>query len=515
MADNPTLRAEIKLIPSEGDREAVLTDGLFARTVTLDAALERAALALDGRRSLPETRAHLTSLGDDADTVERNLRALLLLNVVEGVDALAVPKLRALRDHTATLEAGALPETRHACQGSGGCCRSYRVGPLTDADVSRIDGLLDGQVLPEVDERGWHATHEIDGRPERFMLTRDDGSCIFLGADQKCGLHARFGPAAKPRACSRYPIDLVVRFDGVHLFDRGGCESYGVAIRHGLPVLQDAPRLAPFTDESPRLLHPLLLLPGGALVDWAFVHPVVDLTLRQLGGRAGSATEALRALGRRLSSLGEALTEPVDSSLPARAVRAVCDPARADAWAPAAPQAIPVGVRACAALMTDLAAAAGALRDAPATASFMRRHAEGVAPILRCVAEASSRLAMPGARVSASTQRALAVSVDAPDLDLALRYELRQELFGHGATFSARAQTSLLRLAAQQLVSLWGARLRAAERGATTATAADFGPAHALANHTLGLDRFLTVFSGHAAQCRAVLESLPTLARWR
>jgi Fe-S-cluster containining protein len=493
----------------------VLVDALFARTITLDADLELVALALDGRRAIDELLGDLRDVGLDAAVAEKNLRALLLLNVVEGTDARAVPKLRALRDKTATLDAAALPETRHACQGSGGCCRNYRVGPLTDADVARIDALGAAHGLPGLDDLDWYVTASLDGHAVRFMRTRDDGRCVFLGADQRCGLHARFGPASKPRACSRYPIDLVTRYDGVHIFDRGGCDSYGVAIRHGLPVLRDAPRLAPFTEESPRLTHPLLVLPGGALVDWAFVHPVVDLTLRELGRRQGNASEALRALVRRLTVLGDELARPPSLDLAERAVNAVCDPSRADAWAPTAPQSITVGARAAAALLSELAVTAEGLRDDVKAPVFARRQAEGAVPILRVASEAAARLAAPGARVSPETARALAASVDAPELDAATRYELRQELFGHGATASARAQTSLLRLACQQLVALYGARLGAASRGTSAATAEDFGPPHALANRLLGLDRFADVMARHAPQCRAVLEALPTLARWR
>ena len=54
---------------------------------------------------------------------------------------------------------------------------------------------------------------------------RADGGCVFLGADNLCRIHGKFGSAAKPLACRIYPFLLVPAGDHWNLGLRLACPS--------------------------------------------------------------------------------------------------------------------------------------------------------------------------------------------------------------------------------------------------------------------------------------------------
>jgi lysine-N-methylase len=91
------------------------------------------------------------------------------------------------------------------CSGCGDCCRSYQVR-VTAAEKTRIDA------------QGWDADPALAGvattvpdpKTGDFQLAqRPDGTCVFLGADNRCRIHVAHGPAGKPMACRVYPFVLV------------------------------------------------------------------------------------------------------------------------------------------------------------------------------------------------------------------------------------------------------------------------------------------------------------------
>lgn len=104
----------------------------------------------------------------------------------------------------------------HAC---GDCCRSYAV-PATADERRRIEG------------QGWEKLPEFQGVPffvkrggEFYLNHRADGGCVFLGADNLCRIHAKFGSAAKPLACRIYPFLLIPAGDHWNLGLRLACPS--------------------------------------------------------------------------------------------------------------------------------------------------------------------------------------------------------------------------------------------------------------------------------------------------
>lgn len=131
------------------------------------------------------------------------------------------------------------------CHSCGDCCRSYAV-PVTAEERKRIEG------------QGWEQLPEFRGVPyfvtrggEHYLNHRADGRCVFLGADNLCRIHVKFGSAGKPLACRIYPFLLVPAGDHWNLGLRLACPS--AAGNKGRPLanqLADAREYAAFFEAT-------------------------------------------------------------------------------------------------------------------------------------------------------------------------------------------------------------------------------------------------------------------------
>lgn len=127
-----------------------------------------------------------------------------------------------------------IPEQRWSCHTCGECCRRL-VGHLFTHECDRID------------EQDW--ADELGAAPyvrvgSRAMLNkRPDGACVFLGDDNLCRIHARFGEAAKPLACRIFPFSMRPTPGGWQASLRFDCpsviSSVGEPIRRYGPFLRE------------------------------------------------------------------------------------------------------------------------------------------------------------------------------------------------------------------------------------------------------------------------------------
>jgi lysine-N-methylase len=103
--------------------------------------------------------------------------------------------------------------------------------PVTAEERQRIEG------------QGWETLPEFAGVPyfvmrgsEFYLNHRADGGCVFLGADNLCRIHGKFGAAAKPLACRIYPFLLVPAGDHWNFGLRLACPS--AAENKGRPLAE-------------------------------------------------------------------------------------------------------------------------------------------------------------------------------------------------------------------------------------------------------------------------------------
>jgi hypothetical protein len=78
-----------------------------------------------------------------------------------------------------------------------------------------------------------------DGRQVRRLARRDDGACVYLGADQLCRIQEHFGSAAKPIACRLYPFGFSPIAGRVAVDCAFSCRS--ISEGGGAPVAERVP----------------------------------------------------------------------------------------------------------------------------------------------------------------------------------------------------------------------------------------------------------------------------------
>src|SRR3984885_4016691 len=151
-----------------------------------------------------------------------------------------------------------------SCHGCTACCRGAMMIELSDEEKRRIEG------------QNWTQTDGVD--PATMIVAekggfrlghQSDGACVFLDAAGRCRIHARFGEAAKPRACRLFPLTLhpVARklVVGVRFSCPSAAANSGPPLASQLPALSEMARLvAP--DGFAEFPAPAILRDAG--LDW-------------------------------------------------------------------------------------------------------------------------------------------------------------------------------------------------------------------------------------------------------
>ena len=105
------------------------------------------------------------------------------------------------------------------CQNCSDCCRTYIV-PVT-AGEREIIARQNWSAEP-----GFENLETVVNAGDGDSLAHTaDGACVFLGADNRCRIHAKFGAAAKPKACRIYPFVLVPAGDHWRVGIRFACPT--------------------------------------------------------------------------------------------------------------------------------------------------------------------------------------------------------------------------------------------------------------------------------------------------
>ncbi len=193
-----------------------------------------------------------------------------------------------------------------SCHGCSNCCRGGLLITLDGADRQRIvdqkwtpaEGVdPDSMIVPH--GRGFRLGHQADG------------ACVFLTAEGRCRIHARFGEPAKPLACRLYPltfhpagprIAVGVRFDCPSAVqNRGAALSAQLEpLRHlATSALQGMPASVP----APPVF-------SGRPIEWQEFHRV----LRRLDALiAGTDAPLAHRLVRGLHALAALESVPLDA----------------------------------------------------------------------------------------------------------------------------------------------------------------------------------------------------------
>jgi Fe-S-cluster containining protein len=502
----PSLRPDIERRPRENGG-VELYDPLTDRGLALGELSAALVARLDGTTPLD---ALLEGTSDeDRRRLLRTVKMLQLLLFLRGSGEHVVARLQEIRAGD-PLHHTVLEGARFECQGSGQCCQNYVFGPLTDADIARLDALDLSSFGPGP---YWGFLERKDGKQERYLTSTND-RCMFLEGDHRCGIHARFGAEAKPGLCRLYPLEQIATVDGIRLYDKGTCASFATSSRSGPTLVERMPQLLPILAPAHQLRHPIVQLADGLPLDYGYWLAFSDASLRLIEGGALSAAETLRAIAHGAQRLATAIDGyTVATGQPDLVVVSLV---REDAttWRPPAGDPRP-GALVLRSLFAELQQIFGGIIHARvhqkgenwATARLLRE----ITQIVHLAQGNAAALADPSLELDPYYRDLSAVGVGDASVDEVLRSSLRQQLFGARALVAHRVDAGLLRLALIQILAVTGARIMARTDGRTAYQASDLSYAHMLAVRCLDMEGPENLMIAHADKVAAVLDALPSL----
>ena len=106
------------------------------------------------------------------------------------------------------------------------------------------------------------------------MCSSDLGDCVFLENGNRCGIHARFGGAAKPGFCQLFPIVAQATLSGLRVSDSGECAAFPTSARTGPTLEEQFAEVQELVPANLPLHHPLVGFGPGLQADFGFFEPL-------------------------------------------------------------------------------------------------------------------------------------------------------------------------------------------------------------------------------------------------
>lgn len=284
------LRAELELQVAPDGSGGSLFDPFLGRTITLGATGVALVRKIDGTRDPDELLAELIAAGFVREKIEDTLRCLTLLHVIDGIGDAVRSRMASIWAGETELPYRSLPEARFSCQGSGMCCKSYRLGPVTEEEIASVNALPLRDVFPDLPEGELFV--ERDGK--HYLRSVATG-CVFLQDGHLCGLHARFGRDSKPGVCRTYPVGIKLTFEAAVVYNNQQCATHFVSQASGAPLVESARLLRQHRTGRVVLFHPIVFVREDTPVDYAnFLE--LEAVLRDVLGQGAPVRQLVHAL---------------------------------------------------------------------------------------------------------------------------------------------------------------------------------------------------------------------------
>ncbi len=488
------LRAELVVEPG------AIKDPLLGRTVTLGPTGIAMAPLLDGTRDAERLVAEMLAAGGAQTKIEDTLRSLTLLHLIDGIGDGVRDRIAAIWRGDVEREYLTLPETRFACQASGLCCRSYRLGPISEQERAAIAALPLREAMPDLPEGDLFVE-----RAENLYLNTTSARCVFLRPNGHCGIHAHFGEEVKPLTCKFYPIGVQPTFEGERLYNNQHCASHFVSQVAGPTLIESAKLLRPKSVGPTTMFHPIVFVREDTPVDYShFLY--LEAALRRTVGEGEPFVQLARAL------------DVIDSFVVvARGLPLGVDPVPVfEGWrdgvdprSPDGPVPWGVVVEMFAHLASELATFVDVVDDIQSDDRTMAPLAREILPTLEHLHQRA--LACAGHHVVID-QAVEAAVPNGDDLAAALRTSLGQVFYGRLGLVDDRPMFALGQVSIALALGFVGAQQIAAAEGRPYGVA-ELGRGHALANRVL--PTFTTpLFKLNPELARALVMALPQLTRW-
>ncbi|MFT7625458.1 MAG: Fe-S-cluster containining protein [Myxococcota bacterium] len=301
----PALRVGVAVEPAPQDSSfpAVLIDTELERRMKLDWTV----LAVAER--LSEGPSDLTELVEiteaDPEVVEQAVALLQRMHVLDTEATRAfVADARAVRERQ-TAEPSTVPlliraDAAFSCTMCGSCCGGHNVGPVSD---EVLEGLAPyQQMLRDVTGSAKGLFFEVPTpTPQgdvhyKAVCHTSGGSCVFLGDDHKCVIHARLGGEKKPAVCRLFPYQFTATPDGVAVSLQMECRGF-VEAGQGKPLTEQEPELRRLLAMAPvPRVRPVIALERGVALSWAEYSALEARLHEQLDAHPADPSQALLAM---------------------------------------------------------------------------------------------------------------------------------------------------------------------------------------------------------------------------
>ncbi len=432
--------------------------------------------------------------------VEDTLRSFALLLLMDGIGDEVRARIGAIWRGEVELEYLSLPETRFACQASGLCCRSYRLGPITVAEKEAIQALPLREAMPDLPETlfQWDVGN-------LYLATTTGAHCVFQRDNGLCGIHAHFGEAVKPLTCKFYPTGIVATFAGERLYNNQHCASHFVAQAKGPALIESARLLRPKATGKTTLFHPIVFVRDDTPVDYSYFL-YLEAALRATLGAGAPFAQLAAAVG-----VIDSFVEEV------RALPLGVDPAPVlERWQATVAPVVETGAVAWGAVADLVAELVDEMRAFLDAADDIYNDDRNMAPLARemlpVLAHLHRRALVCGGHHVQIDARVEAAVANGEDVASALVSSMSQVFYGRLGLPDDRPLIALGQIALAIACGFVNAQQIAAAEGRAYGLL-DLSRGHALANRVL--PTFTTpYFRRDPDRARALVRALPALARW-
>jgi Fe-S-cluster containining protein len=287
------------------DNEAfpvVLVDPELGQRIRLDARGVAVAELLDQPRTVEELTE---ALGVDDGVVE---------GAVQLFDRMHLLDTETSRAFVAEASAGqawqqANPETvpllirddaTFTCTMCGSCCGGHNVGPVAVDIVQGLSDVREALVETTGTEKGLFFKVPVGAggsREEQVVCHSSGGSCVFLGEDRLCSIHAAYGPEKKPRVCRLFPYQFIATPKGIAVSLQMECRGFNEA-RAGKPVIEQEAELRSLLALVPSLrrVRPVIMLDGLTPISYEVYEGLEDAMHAAIDDHTDDPLSALLAI---------------------------------------------------------------------------------------------------------------------------------------------------------------------------------------------------------------------------
>jgi len=181
------------------------------------------------------------------------------------------------------------------CQSCGDCCRGDWLIGVDDAAhtaLKDVDWVAHDPALGAGEKFTPLGVPLVSG--ERMTFARAaSGACVFLTAENRCGIHNHLGYGAKPQVCREFPYHFVETPDGITVGLSFACTA--VLHHRGAPLAQQRSAVAEVVAGSARVTKvpdPITLY-SGVDIGWPEYRAIEEALLAVLGDETIAFPHAL------------------------------------------------------------------------------------------------------------------------------------------------------------------------------------------------------------------------------